>query len=74
MGDVVLHPCLTKRLVIASDQAGFALTLRPANTERERQCRIWRPTHDEIVEHATVIMLAFPSLYVGLVDESRGAA
>jgi hypothetical protein len=72
MSSVVLHPRLTRRLVLSQDADGYALSMRPAQTDRERACRMRWPSHGQALDHAAALMRAFPALYVGLDDETGG--
>lgn len=72
MSSVVLHPRSARRLVLSKDADGYALTMRPARTDRERSCRMHWPSHGQASGHAAALMRAFPALYVGLDDETEG--
>ncbi|MAM36941.1 MAG: hypothetical protein CL949_00195 [Erythrobacter sp.] len=72
MGKVVPLRPLIRQLVISDEGDAFALSMRPAVSDRERHCRMSFPTTSAARVYASVCMRAFPSLYVGLIDETEG--
>ena len=72
MGEVVQLKQLVRHLVISDEGDAFSLSMRPAVSDRERRCRMSFPTTSAAKIYASACMQAFPSLYVGLIDETEG--
>lgn len=72
MGKVVPLRPLIRHLVISDEGDAFGLSMRPAVSERERRCRMSFPTTSAAKIYASACMRAFPTLYVGLIDETEG--
>jgi hypothetical protein len=71
MGEIVPLRPFARALVITSTGRDFSLSMRPALNSLQRSAVTQHPTKADARRQANRLMVAFPEVYVALVDETE---